>query len=246
MIGSRKRFRIPVSALVALSVAITFTLSSFAAPGVAAPSPAAGPYEETVLPVQAQAAQTGVLTATGSVTVNGNPAATGMTILTGSVIQTGVGGHAVIELGPLGRTELGQLTTITLQMLGNVQESALTQCGDVTVTVPIGITGRVTIPQPRTATVRVSEGKVTVKYDNNLEKVLVAGNTETFLNVTEVFSDGGAAVFEVYCGVTRAAAGVFPFPWWVLLVIPAGVGIGLGVTHSGGGPPPVLSPVVPG
>jgi len=246
MIGSRKRFRNPVSALVALSVAITFTLSSYAAP--AAPSPAAGPYDDTVLPVRAQAAQTGVLTATGSVTVNGNPAATGMTILTGSVIQTGAGGHAVIELGPLGRTELGQLTTVTLQMLGNAQESALTQCGDVAVTVPIGITGRVTIPQPQTATVKVSQGKVTVKYDNNLEKVLVAGNTETFLNVTEVVSDGGAAVFEVYCGVSRrAAAAGFPFaPWWFLLAIPVGLGIGLGVTHSGGGPPPVLSPVVPG
>jgi hypothetical protein len=171
-----------------------------------------------------------------------------MTILTGSVIQTGAGGRAIIDLGPLGRTELGQVTTVTLQMLGNVQESALTQCGDVTVTVPTGITGRVTVPQPQTATVSVSQGQVTVKYDNNLQKVLVAGNTETFLNVTEVYSDGAAAVFEVFCGRRRvAAAAVFPFaPWWFLLAIPIGVGIGVGVTHSGGGPPPVLSPVIPG
>src|SRR5262249_30874804 len=111
MIGSKMRLRIPISVLAALSVAATFTLSSFAAPGL---------VETTDLAAQVQPAQTGTLTATGSVTVNGNPAATGMTILTGSVISTGGGSHALIELGPLGRTELGQATTLTLQMLGNV------------------------------------------------------------------------------------------------------------------------------
>ena len=238
MIVSRTRLRIHMSVLAALSVAFTFTLSSFAEPGIA---------ETTDLVPQVQPAQSGTLTATGSVTVNGNPATTGMTILTGSVISTAAGGHALVELGPLGRTELGQVTTLTLQMLGNVQESSLTQCGDVTVTVPIGITGRVTIPQPQTASVRVSQGKVTVKYDNNLEKVLVAGNDGTFLNVTEVFSDGGAAVFEVYCGHRRAPAVAhwLPFsPWWLLLGAGAGVGIGVGVTRED--EPPVLSPVIPG
>jgi hypothetical protein len=205
-------------------------------------------YDATVVRAQAQAAQTGVLTATGTVTVNGNQAATGLTILTGSVISVGGGGHAIIDLGPLGRTELGQGTTVTLQMLGNVQESTLTQCGDETVTVPNGITGRVTIPQPQTARVSVSQGKVTVRYDNNLEKVLVAGNTERFLNVTEVVSDGNAAVFQVCCGACiPPAVGGFPFsPWWFLLAVPVGLGIGLGITQTGGGPPPVLSPVVPG
>jgi hypothetical protein len=169
-----------------------------------------------------------------------------MTILTGAVISTGAGGHALIELGPLGRTELGQATTVTLQMLGNVQESSLTECGSVTVTVPISITGRVTIPQPRTVDVRVTQGKVTVKYDTNQEKVLVPGNNEGFDNVTEVFSDGGAAVFEVYCvqGRRGAAARFLPFPWWLLLAIPAGVGIGFGVHHDE--EPTVLSPVIPG
>src|SRR5262249_58607672 len=145
MFSSTMRLRIPISVLAALSVAFTFTLSSFAEPGL---------EEVRDLVSPAQQAQTGTLTATGSVTVNGNQAATGMTILTGSVISTGAGGHALIELGPLGRTELGQVTTLTLQMLGNVQESSLTQCGDVTVTVPIGITGRVTIPQPQTVSLR--------------------------------------------------------------------------------------------
>jgi len=170
-----------------------------------------------------------------------------MTILTGSVISVGSGGHAIVEMGPLGRIEIAQGTTLTLQLLGNVQEASLTQCGNVTVTVPIGITGRVTIPQPQTARVSVSQGKVTVKYDTNHEKVLVSGNTESFANVTEVISDGGAAVFAVCCGCTSrpAVAGWLPFsPWWLLLGIPVGVGIGVGVTR--GGEPPVLSPVIPG
>jgi hypothetical protein len=170
-----------------------------------------------------------------------------MTILTGSTITTGAGGHAIIELGPLGRTELNQLTSITLQILGNEQKSVLIECGDETVTDPAGTVGRVDMAQPRSGFVRVMQGKVTVKFGNNQEKVLVAGNTEGFDNLTEVVSDGGAAVFEVYCGRgSRAAAAVFPFsPWWFLLAIPVGVGIGVGVTQ-GGGPPPVLSPVIPG
>lgn len=238
MISSNMRLRIPISALAALSVAITFTLSSFAAPDLVEKADAAA---------QVQPAQTGTLTASGPVTVNGNQATTGMTILTGSVISVGAGGHAVIELGPLGRVDIAQGTTITLQILGNTQESAMTQCGDVTVTVPIGITGRVTIPQPRAAVVRVSQGKVNVKYETNHEKVLVAGNKEGFDNLIEVASDGGAAVFEVYCVYSRlAAAGWLPFsPWWLLLAIPAGVGVGVGVTREDE-PPPVLSPVIPG
>jgi len=169
-----------------------------------------------------------------------------MTILTGSVISVGAGGHAVVELGPLGRIDIAQGTTITLQILGNAQEAAMTQCGDVTVTVPIGITGRVTIPQPRPAMVRVSQGKVTVKFETNHEKVLLAGNKEGFNNLSEVVSDGGAAVFEVYCVYSRlGAARWLPFsPWWLLLGIPAGVGIGVGVTRED--EPPVLSPVIPG
>jgi hypothetical protein len=244
MIGFKQRLQIPISVIAAFSVAVTFVLSSFAVPSVAAP----GSADATAMPApQVQPAQSGTLTATGPVTVDGNAAATGMTILTGSVITTGSGGHALIELGPLGRTELGQVTSITLQMLGNVQESALTVCGSVTVTVPMGITGRVTIPQPHAAFVKVVQGKVTVKYGGNLQKDLIAPSTEGFDNLAEVFSDGGAAVFEVYCGSHRVAAAAFPFaPWWLLLGIPVGVGIGLGVTHSGGGPPPVLSPVIPG
>ena len=244
MIGSNQRLRMPVSVIAALSVAVTFVLSSFAAPSFAAP----GSAEATTLPVpQVQPAQTGTLTATGPVTVNGNPATTGMTILTGSTITTGAGGHAIIELGPLGRTELGQLTSITLQILGNEQKSVLVECGDETVTDPIGTIGQVTMPQPRSAWVKVSQGKVTVKYGGNLEKVLTAPANEGFDNLTEVVSDGGATVFEVYCGHPgRAVGAVFPFsPWWLLLGIPVGVGIGVGVTR-GGGPPPVLSPVIPG
>jgi hypothetical protein len=124
----------------------------------------------------------------------------------------------------------------------------MTQCGDVTETVPAGDTGRVAMAQPTTARVTVTQGKVTVKYDNNLEKVMVAGNDAVILNVTEVVSDGSATVFEVSChrGLVGGGAHRGFSPWWFLLAIPVGLGIGLGVTQTGGGPPPVLSPVIPG
>ena len=226
--SSKKRWRIPVSVAAALSVAVTFTLSSFAAPGG---------QGATVAPPQAQAAQTGTLTASGTVTINGNAAATGMTVLTGSIITTGSNGHASIESGPLGRVELAHETTVTLQLLGSLVDAALNQCGKVTVTVPAGITGRVTIPQQEKTHVKVVQGKVTVKYDTNKDKVLVAGDNKEFDNATEVSSDGGAALFEVYCGYHRPIGYYFLASPLALLLL---------LLRGGSETPPVLSPSVPG
>ena len=226
--SSKMRLRIPISLAAALSVAVTFTLSSFAAPSV---------YETTGTLAQAQPGQTGTLTASGPVTVNGNTAATGMTVLTGSVITTGSGGHASIELGPLGRVELAQETTVTLQLLGTVVDAALNHCGKVTVTVPTGITGRVTIPQKEKTHVKVVQGKVTVKYDTNKEKVLVAGDNKEFDDATEVTSDGGAALFEVYCGYHRPVGYYFLASPLALLLL---------LLRDDNETPPVLSGSVPG
>ena len=160
-----------------------------------------------------------------------------MTVLTGNVITTGAGGHASIELGPLGRVELAQETTVTLQMLGNVVDAALNHCGKVTVTVPTGITGRVTIPQQEKTHVKVVQGKVTVKYDTNKEKVLVAGDNKEFDNATEVTSDGGAALFEVYCGYHRPIGYYFLASPLALLLL---------LLRGDNETPPVLSPTIPG
>jgi hypothetical protein len=229
MIISKKRLRIPTSVLLALSVAATFTFSSFAAPSLP---------EKTDTPVQVQQGPTGTLTARGPVTVNGNEAKTGMTVLTQSVITTGSGGQASIELGPLGRVELAQQTTVTLQLAGSLVQATLNQCGRVTVSVPAGVTGQVTIPQQEKTHVKVVQGKVTVRYGGGKDKTVVAGEDKEFDDATEVTSDGGAAIFEVYCGHKRPIGYYFlASPLALLLLL---------LRDTDNPTPPVLSPVVPG
>jgi hypothetical protein len=162
-----------------------------------------------------------------------------MTVLTQSVITTGSGGQASIELGPLGRVELAQETTVTLQLLGSLVQAALNQCGKVTVSVPIGVTGQVTIPQQEKTHVKVIQGKVTVKYGSGKEKTVVAGEDKEFDDATQVTSDGGVAIFEVFCGHRRPIGYYFLASPLALLFL----------LLRGGGestPPPVLSPAVPG
>ena len=61
---------------------------------------------------------TGTLTVIrGDVTVNGNLANTGLTIVSNSTITTSSSGGAVIELGSLGRVQLGNDTTVVLTWL---------------------------------------------------------------------------------------------------------------------------------
>ena len=61
---------------------------------------------------------TGMLTVIrGDVTVNGNLANTGLTIVSNSTITTNSSGGAVIELGSLGRVQLGNDTTVVLTWL---------------------------------------------------------------------------------------------------------------------------------
>ena len=230
MMASKKALRRPAGVLLAFSVAVTFTLAGFAMPN---------PPEKADAAAQIQQ-QTGTLTADGSVTVNGNQAKSGMTILTQSVITTGSNAHAIVELGPLGRVELHSDTTATLQMLGSLIEAALSHCGKVTVTVPIGIVGRVTIPQRQDVHVKMIQGgKVTVRYGNTKEKFVYVHHEEYFDNAIDVNSDGGAAIFEVHCGHNPIAA-----YWWTASPL------GLLFLLLGGGEetvtPPVLSPSVPG
>ncbi|MEK6408680.1 MAG: hypothetical protein AABN34_17270 [Acidobacteriota bacterium] len=53
----------------------------------------------------------------GNVTVNQTPARTGLTIISGSTMTTSANGRARIELGSLGRIEVGYGTTIYLTLL---------------------------------------------------------------------------------------------------------------------------------
>ncbi|HLF84881.1 MAG TPA: hypothetical protein VI837_11955, partial [Blastocatellia bacterium] len=97
--------RASISIALAMAVATVFTLSSFAAPEVT---------KAIVDPTLAQDCPGTLTVKAGQVTINGNAAQTGATVMTGSIIATGANSKAIIDLGALGRVEIGDNTTVTL------------------------------------------------------------------------------------------------------------------------------------
>jgi len=199
----KMNFKAILSLLLSLSIASAFSLSSLAASGSS--ERMHDPSDENLPALQAP---TGNLTTRGPVLVNGNEAKTGLTITSGSVIQTRTGGHATIEMGPVGRVDLDPITAITLAMTSNSVDASLDKCGDgVTFTLPAGISGRLKIldisdvgvlSKKREIDVRCFRGEVLVKYGQNKEKTLKPGDHKEFDNAIEVTATGDA-VFKVYC-----------------------------------------------
>lgn len=233
----RVHYRAWLSVFLSLTLAATFSLSSFAASGG---SNAADEAITDSLPVSQ--ALTGALTAKGTVLVNGNDAKTGATVTDGSVIQTQSGSHAIVELGAPGRVELDQITAITLTMTNTSINASLDKCGmGVTLNLASGVSGLVKIlnisdvgvlKKDREVDVRVFKGEALVKYGQGKEKVLKAGEHKEFDNATEVTATGDA-VFKVYCDENH-----YPLLLWAglaALFIPVAEAVG------GNGP---LAPVV--
>ena len=80
------------------------------------------------------------------VTLNGNSVPSGTTVFSGAEVHTGAEAGATIDLGPLGRLDLGPNTNLTLTFSeGNV--SVNLQSGYVVLTTNQGIKGSVTVPQ---------------------------------------------------------------------------------------------------
>ena len=203
MITLKMNFKAILSLVLSLSIASAFSLSSLAASGSS--EKMFNPSDENLPALQAP---TGNLTTRGPVLVNGTEAKTGLTILSGSVIQTRTGGHATIEMGPVGRVDLDPITAITLAMTANSVDASLDKCGQgVTFTLPAGISGRLKIinvsdvgvvSKQREIDVRVFRGEALVKYGQNKEKTLKPGDHKEFDNAIEVTATGDA-VFKVYC-----------------------------------------------
>jgi hypothetical protein len=200
---TRIHYRAWLSALLALTLVATFSLSSFAASGAGDATDEA--ITDSLLVFQAP---TGTLTAHGPVLVNGNEAKTGATITDGSVIQTRTGGHAIIELGAPGRVEMDPITAITLTSTSNSIQASLNKCGQgVTLVLPAGVTGLVKIlnisdvgvlKTDREVDVKVFKGEAVVKYGQGKEKIVKAGDHKEFDNAIEVTATGDAVV-KVYC-----------------------------------------------
>ena len=230
----KMNFTAILSLVLSLSIASAFSLSSLAASGSSEKMPAAG-YEN----LPALQAPTGNLTARGPVLLNANEAKTGATVLSGSVIQTRTGGHATIEMGPVGRVDLDPITAITLAMTSNSIDASLDKCGEgVTFTLPAGISGRLKIlnisdvgvvSKKREIDVRVFRGEAVVKYGQNKEKTLKPGDHKEFDDAIEVTATGDA-VFKVYCDENH-----YPYLWLLSgLLIPV-------IIEALGEPEPVVS-----
>lgn len=81
---------------------------------------------------------TGELSPVGDVTINGLKAMPGDTVLNGTVLRTGCDGNAVINLGRLGRFELGPGSEMVVNLSENAPGGEL-RSGTLTVSTPVGI-----------------------------------------------------------------------------------------------------------
>jgi len=185
--------RTSISIVLAMAVATVFTLRSFAAP------------EALVDPTLAQDC-TGTLTVKGGhVTINGNAAQTGATVMSGSTISTSSNGKAIIDLGALGRVELGDNTSATLTCAGGSLQIRTT-CAKTEVDVKSG-TLNVTSPTTETLTA----GKKG-KYNGGID----ANST-------------GAINVDLECEGRKGGAGPFIGPGLIGLLALIGVGAAIAI-----------------
>ena len=206
--------RASTSLVLALAIATAFTLRSFAAPEA---SRAAGP-------AFAQDC-TGTLTVSaGQVTINGNAAQTGATVMSGSAIATGSNGKAIIDLGPAGRVELGENTSITLTCVAG-SLAIRSGCGKTEVEVR---RGALDVKTPKTES-------------------LAAGKKETYEGAFDATSSGAVDV-KVECEGRKAGGGPVVGRGLVGLLVIIGVGAaiatGVAVSRNEGSALP-SSPVTP-
>ncbi len=195
--------RASISLVLAMAVVSLFTLSSFAAPEV---SKVAGDRSLTQ-------DCTGTLTVkAGQVTINGNAAQTGATVMTGSTIATGSNGKAIIDLGALGRVEVGDNTTVTLTCAAGLLQIR-TNCAKTDVEV-------------RRGTVDVKSPKA---------ETLTAGKKAKYDGAVDVSSTGGVDL-KIECAGHRVGAGPFVGPGLIGLLALIGVGaaVAIGVAVAGG------------
>ena len=168
--------RASISIVLAMAVATVFSFSSFAAPDAT---------KNVIDPLLVQDC-TGTLTVkSGSVSINGNAAQTGATVMTGSTIATSSNGKAIIDLGAMGRVEVGDNTSVTLTCAGGSLQIR-TNCTRTEVEVR---SGSLTVTSPSAGT-------------------LAAGQKETYNGGVDASSTGAIDV-KVECEGRKAAGGAY-------------------------------------
>lgn len=106
----------------------------------------------------------------GNVTVNGMPAKTGLTIISGSTMTTSSNGRVLIELGSLGRIEVGNGTTIYLTLFP-VMVSVKSNCPQTQIKVT---RGQVEVLSPKKESVAAGKAQV---YKGSFE-AMTNGDTD--------------------------------------------------------------------
>ena len=204
--------RASISIALAMAVATVFTLSSFAAPEVT---------KAIVDPTLAQDCPGTLTVKAGQVTINGNAAQTGATVMTGSIIATGANSKAIIDLGALGRVEIGDNTTVTLTCAA----------------------GLLQIRSNCTRTeVEVRKGSLNVTSPT--AETLAAGQKAEYNGGVDATSTGGIDV-KVECEGGEAGAGLFVGAGLagLLTLISLGAAIAIGVKWGGGDSVTASSPI---
>jgi hypothetical protein len=194
-------FRASISLVLVLAVATLFTLRSFAAPEVTKPG----------VPNPAQDCTGSLTVKAGQVTINGNAAQTGATVLTGSIITTSSNGKAIIDLGALGRVEIGDNTTATLTCAAALLEIR-TNCA-------------------RTE-VEVRRGTVDVRSPKS--ETLFAGKKARYDGGVDMTSSGGVDV-KVECEGRKVGAGAYIGPGLLglLALLAVGGAVAAGIATGG-------------
>src|SRR5689334_8900814 len=137
---SVRNLKVLLSLMLALTVTTLFSLRVYAANEPKAPVSEATALQDC----------TGTLTVkSGSVTLNGNTAQTGATVMNGSVIATGDNGSVIIDLGALGKVELGHHTTVTVDCATGTIHGRTTCGGKVRIEDRLGQVN-VTVPKVET------------------------------------------------------------------------------------------------
>jgi hypothetical protein len=186
----------PISIVLAMAVAMVFSFSSFAAPDIST---------SVIDPLLVQDC-TGTLTVKGGqVTINGNAAQTGATVMTGSTIATSSNGKAIIELGAMGRVEIGDNTSVTLTCAGGSLQIR-TSCSRTEVEVR---SGSLNVTSPTAGT-------------------LGAGQKQTYSGAVDASSTGKIDV-KVECEGRKAGGGPYVGPGLLGLLALIGVGAAVAI-----------------
>lgn len=163
----------------ALTVAVIMTVSSF--------------YSLVTTSVFAQTAvkAAGELSVTGSVTINGTSAISGATVFSESKIKTARNGMATVNLGKMGRVQLGPESEMTISFIDGRVGGNLA-AGRAVVSTPAGVA----------INVATSEGVVTAdgKNASSLTVDVTCGNTRVAAGRSDAKVASGSKVEYVAAG----------------------------------------------